>query len=39
MSSAATKKHILVGQKYFKGRQKRVWGGGAKYTKQNKITI
>jgi len=35
--SVATRKHIMVDQKYFKGRrQTSVWGG-QKYTKYNKI--
>jgi len=34
--SAATRKHTVVGQKYFKGEgQTRVWG--QKYTKYNNI--
>jgi len=35
-SNAATRKHIMVKQKYFKGANERL-GGGQKYTKYNKI--
>jgi len=40
LNRAETKKHIIMGQKYFKGEGKRTFKGEdkrAKYTKYNKI--
>jgi len=35
--SAATRKHIMVGQKYFKGKQTFFFGGEGEYTKYKKL--